>query len=112
MNAVEEVLGALADPTRRHLLDQISRGETTATVLAGELTITRQAVVQHLGVLDRAGLISGWRAGRERRYEVRPSRLIETARWMDGLATQWDMRLATIKQIAERGSSAKEDRHD
>lgn len=98
-----DVLTALADPTRRRLLEQLSAaGSATATGLAEHLPITRQAVVQHLAVLDAVGLVSGRRDGRERRFEVRAERLTETARWMDGLAAQWDSRLAAIKRIAER----------
>jgi DNA-binding transcriptional ArsR family regulator len=101
-SAVEEVLTALADPTRRRLLERLSvRGQTTATALAEDLPISRQAVMQHLAVLDAVGLVRGSRHGRERIYEVRPERLSETARWMDGLAAQWDSRLAAIKRIAE-----------
>jgi DNA-binding transcriptional ArsR family regulator len=104
MNAVEDVLSALADPTRRELLERLSvHGNATATTLADELPISRQAVVQHLTLLDTVGLVWGWRQGRERRFEVRTQRLIETARWMDGLAAQWDRRLTTIKKIAEMG---------
>jgi DNA-binding transcriptional ArsR family regulator len=100
--AVEDVLTALADPTRRQLLDRLSvAGRTTATALAEGLPISRQAVVQHLAVLDAVGLVSGQRDGRERRFQVRSERLTETARWMDGLAAQWDSRLAAIKRIAE-----------
>jgi DNA-binding transcriptional ArsR family regulator len=107
MTAVEDVLTALADPTRRRLLDQLSvHGRTTATALAQELPISRQAVMQHLAVLDAVGLVSGRRDGRERRYEVQPERLIETARWMDQLASQWDSRLAAIKRIAEAAGTA------
>jgi len=99
---VEVVLAALADPTRRRLLDRLAaHGESTATALAGELSVTRQAVVQHLGVLDSAGLVVGHKQGRERRYQVRSTGLSDTARWMDGLAAQWDSRLAAIKRIAE-----------
>ena len=65
------------------------------------MPISRQAVVQHLAVLDAVGLVRSRRDGRERRYEVRPERLSETARWMDGLAAQWDARLVAIKRIAE-----------
>lgn len=102
MTAVEDVLGALADPTRRLLLERLAaHGTATATVLAEELPVSRQAVVQHLAVLDAVGLVRGWREGRERRFEVRPERLSETARWMDGLAARWDHRLAAIKRLAE-----------
>ena len=79
------------------------RGEGTATSLAGELPVSRVAVVKHLAVLDRAGLVEGRREGREVRYTVKPEQLDATARWMAGLALQWDARLAAIKRIAEEG---------
>jgi DNA-binding transcriptional ArsR family regulator len=78
-----------------------ARGEGTATTLATELPVSRVAVVKHLTVLDRAGLVEGHRRGREVRYTVRPERLDSTARWMAGLAEQWDDRLAAIKRLAE-----------
>jgi DNA-binding transcriptional ArsR family regulator len=100
--ATDEVLTALADPTRRRVLTLLAeRGEGTATTLAGELPVSRVAVVKHLAVLDRAGLVEGGRRGREVRYRVRPDRLQETARWMAGLASQWDRRLDALKRLAE-----------
>jgi DNA-binding transcriptional ArsR family regulator len=100
--AIGDVLTALADPTRRQVLDLVAaRGEVTATTLAEQLPISRQAVVKHLAVLDAAGLVSGSRVGREVRYAVRPAALDATARWMSGLAADWDRRLANIKRIAE-----------
>lgn len=105
---VDEVLAALADPTRRRLLDLISaRGAASATELAGELPVTRQAVVKHLAVLDAAGLVVGRRLGREVRYEVRSAALDATARWMTALAADWDRRLARIKAVAEAAESAE-----
>ncbi len=98
------MFAALADPTRWRVLSLIAeRGEGTATTLAGELPVSRVAVVKHLGVLDRAGLVEARREGREVRYTVRPERLDATARWMTGLAAQWDARLAAIKRLAEEG---------
>ncbi|WP_330300134.1 ArsR/SmtB family transcription factor [Streptomyces sp. NBC_00503] len=100
--AVDEVLAALADPTRRKLLDLLAaQGQVSATTLAEGLPVSRQAVVKHLAVLDAAGLVSGIRVGREVRYTVRPAALDATARWMAGLAADWDRRLAGIKRIAE-----------
>ncbi|MBT2369840.1 winged helix-turn-helix transcriptional regulator [Streptomyces sp. ISL-10] len=100
--AVDGVLVALADPTRRQLLDLLAaKGEATATTLAERLPVSRQAVVKHLAVLDAAGLVSGRRAGREVRYAVRPAALDATARWMAALAADWDRRLANIKRVAE-----------
>ena len=79
------------------------RGEGTATSLAGELPVSRVAVVKHLAVLDRAGLVESRRAGREVLYSVRTQQLDATARWIAGLASQWDARLAAIKRMAEEG---------
>ena len=99
---VYRVLAALADPTRRQVLDLLAaEGEATATVLAERLPISRQAVVKHLVVLDDAGLVSSARVGREVLYVVVPAALNVTARWMDRLAADWDRRLATIKRVAE-----------
>ncbi|MET7647081.1 metalloregulator ArsR/SmtB family transcription factor [Streptomyces sp. NPDC005426] len=100
--AVGSVLGALADPTRRQLLDLLAaQGEATATTLAERLPVSRQAVVKHLAVLDAAALVSGTRVGREMRYAVRPAALDATARWMTSLAADWDRRLEHIKRVAE-----------
>lgn len=104
---VDSVLVALADPTRRQLLDLLAaHGEATATTLADDLPVSRQAVVKHLAVLDAAGLVSGRRVGREVRYAVRPAALDSTARWMAALAAGWDRRLANIKRIAEAAEQA------
>ncbi|SDI62075.1 ArsR/SmtB family transcription factor [Nonomuraea jiangxiensis] len=103
--AADEVAGvlvALADPTRRKLLDLLAaRGEVSATTLAEGLPISRQAIVKHLAVLDAAGLVSCTRVGREVRYALRPAPLDATARWMASVAADWDRRLATIKRVAE-----------
>jgi DNA-binding transcriptional ArsR family regulator len=107
MTAELEVLSALADPTRWQLMDRIAAGagagQTTATALAEGLPVSRQAIVKHLGVLERAGLVAGLRAGREMRYSVRVERLDATARWMAEAARRWDDRLAAIKALAESG---------
>jgi DNA-binding transcriptional ArsR family regulator len=93
---------AVADPTRRRVLDLLlAHGEATATTLAGELPVSRQAVVKHLAVLDRTGLVTGRREGREVRYAVQPERLELARRRLAEIAAQWDERLAAIKRIAE-----------
>ena len=100
----DDILSAMADPHRRRLLEELARrGEATATALAAVLPITRQGVVKHLAVLRKSGLVSGERQGREVRYRIQTSGLAGTARWMAGLADQWDSRLADIKRIAESG---------
>jgi DNA-binding transcriptional ArsR family regulator len=107
VTTVEHVLSALADPTRRDLLELLSvQGHATATTLADGLPISRQAVVQHLAVLDSVGLVSARREGRERRFEVRAEPLGETAVWLNGLAQRWESRLAAIKRISEGSMGA------
>jgi DNA-binding transcriptional ArsR family regulator len=98
----DELLAALADPTRRQLLEMlVSGGPATASTLAAGLPITRQAVVKHLAMLQRAGLVTSSKHGRDVRFDVRTARLTQTADWLTSLAAQWDRRLAAIKQIAE-----------
>ncbi|MEV0052435.1 metalloregulator ArsR/SmtB family transcription factor [Saccharopolyspora shandongensis] len=101
-DVVDSVLAALADPTRRQLLDLLAaQGQATATTLADGLPVSRQAVVKHLAVLDAAGLVDSMKVGREVRYAVCPEALDTTARWMAALAADWDRRLAKIKRAAE-----------
>lgn len=98
------VLAVMADPTRCRLLEELATGgAATATTLAARLPVTRQAVVKHLGVLARAGLVTGSREGREVRYAVHTGPLASAADWLAGLAAEWDQRLAAIKRIAESG---------
>ncbi|KAA5832644.1 metalloregulator ArsR/SmtB family transcription factor [Saccharopolyspora hirsuta] len=99
---VDEVLAALADPTRRQLVDLLGeRGEATATELSAALPVSRQAVVKHLAVLEQAGLVTSYRAGREVRFAIRSEPLEATARWLSSRAAKWDRRLAAIKRRAE-----------
>lgn len=99
---IRSVLVALADPTRRQLLDLLAaQGAATATTLAERLPVSRQAIVKHLAILDAAGLVVGSRVGREVRYSLRPAALDATTRWMSTLAADWDRRLAAIKRAAE-----------
>ena len=103
----DELWAAVADPTRRRLLDALlAHGEATATTLAGELPVTRQAVAKHLTVLEQAGLVESRRVGREVLYAVRPERLDAASEWFARVAAEWDRRLGAIKRLAE--SSARE----
>lgn len=100
--SVDGVLGALGDATRRTVVELLAAGGgRTATSLAGELPVTRQAVVQHLAVLREAGLVESRRVGRDVRFELRPEALTETAAWIADVAAQWDRRLTVIAEIAE-----------
>jgi ArsR family transcriptional regulator, cadmium/lead-responsive transcriptional repressor len=98
----DELLSAVAEPTRRRVLDVLLiRGEATATTLAAELPVTRQAVAKQLAVLGRVGLVESRRRGREVRYAVRPDQLGAATQSMARVAAEWDERLSAIKRIAE-----------
>ena len=81
----------------------------TATLLAVELPVSRQAIVQHLAVLENVELVGSLRIGRERRYSVRPERLTATAKWMTSVAQQWDARLNRIRLLAESAELPRTD---
>ena len=110
MPGVDEVFAALSDPTRRQLLDQISRqGPLTATQLAGDYPMSRQAVVKHLTTLAHAGLLAGERQGRDVRYRVVSDGLGDAAAWLADVGERWDQRLAALQRhLAPEGSA---DRH-
>lgn len=96
---VEAVFAALGDPTRRRLFDAVaSRGPVTATELADDLPITRQAVAKHLGVLAGAGLVAATSVGRERRYEAVPATLDRARAWLDDAGRRWEVRLASLRR--------------
>jgi len=109
---IDELWSAVADPTRRRVVDVLlDRGEATATTVAGELPVTRQAVAKHLAVLNRVGLVEGRRRGREVRYAIRPRRLDTATRSMTQLAAEWDARLSSIKRIAESVAREQQEEH-
>ena len=99
MPSADRVFSALSDPTRRALLRTIAdQPSATATQLAADLPISRQAVLKHLASLTDAGLIDRERAGREVRYRVTPQPLTDAVSWMADVGAQWDTRLATLKR--------------
>jgi len=100
---VDRVFAALGDPGRRSLVQAVAeRGSATATELAAELPVTRQAVAKQLGALADAGLLRATRAGRETRYEVTPEPLEDAVAWMVELGSAWDDRLGALSRSLER----------
>lgn len=99
---VGPVFSALADSNRRFMLEALAERETaTATELAAELPVTRQAVAKHLASLSDAGLVTGSRSGRETRYRLTPGPFAEAVSWMEQVETQWDERLSSLRSHLE-----------
>jgi ArsR family transcriptional regulator, cadmium/lead-responsive transcriptional repressor len=98
---LNEVFGALADPTRREVMRSLAEQPgLTASHLAGELPMTRQAVSKHLSALSGAGLVTARREGRETRYTLTPAPLSGAMQWMVDVGAQWDARLERLRRSA------------
>jgi DNA-binding transcriptional ArsR family regulator len=103
---VDSVFVALADPTRRRVVETLARGGTvTASSLAAQLPITRQAVAKHLSALRGAELVSVTRIGRETHYKLRPQPLDEAAHWIQMVSADWDDRLEALRRSLEKRHS-------
>jgi DNA-binding transcriptional ArsR family regulator len=101
------VFAALADPTRRRLLDELSVvGPRTATELAPGYPMSRQAVVKHLGTLASAGLLAAERDGRDVRYRLVPDPLTDATAWLAEIGHRWDDRLAALGRHLDPGTTA------
>jgi DNA-binding transcriptional ArsR family regulator len=97
--AVGNVFAALADPTRRHVLAVLAERPTvTASALAGELPISRQAIAKHLLALADAGLVRSSHEGRETLYSLTPEPLGEAMRWLADTGAEWDERLEKLSR--------------
>ena len=100
---VDHVFAALGDPGRRSLVEAVAaRGTATATELAAELPVTRQAVAKQLSALADAGLLRATRAGRETRYELTPEPLEDAVAWMVEVGGRWDTRLDALARSLEK----------
>jgi DNA-binding transcriptional ArsR family regulator len=95
---VTDVFAALADPNRRHLLEALAQREASATQLAADLPVTRQAVAKHLAALREAGLVDARRAGRETLYTLNPGPLDDAVTWIARVGGEWDTRLAALRR--------------
>ena len=109
----DDLWSAIGDPTRRRMLDLLLiDGHGTATTLSQQMSVTRQGVAKHLGVLDRAGLVRATPAGREKLYRVDDAQLARAVAQLSSVGAAWDARLQRIKRIAEAIQQAEKDRAD
>jgi DNA-binding transcriptional ArsR family regulator len=103
--AAAAVFRAVADPTRRAILDMLLDGERTVGEIAERFAVSRPAVSKHLRVLRGARLVRARRAGRQRFCALDPEPLRTVDAWLDGYRREWQSRLARLKQYAEANDS-------
>jgi DNA-binding transcriptional ArsR family regulator len=99
---VDDVFDALADPTRRFVLELLAGRETASqSELAAQLPVTRQAVAKHLSTLRAAGLVRSERRGREIHYALEGAPLDKAAAWLERIGSEWDERLDALSRHVE-----------
>jgi len=96
----DDVFDALADPTRRRIVERLGRAPATAGEIAERLPVSRQAVVKHLALLEDSGLVRGERDGRRVVFRLTPGAFAEAAAWMHDVGAQWDRRLERLARRA------------
>ena len=108
---VEDVFRALGDPTRRGMVERLGRGAATVSQLAQPLDITLSAVVQHLAVLETAGLVSSQKVGRIRTCRLEPAGLRLAADWFAGQRAAWERRLDRLGDALAEDLAAEQNTH-
>lgn len=95
------VFQAVADPTRRKILDLLRTTERSAGEIAARFPVSRPAVSRHLRVLRRAGLVTQRKDAQARFYRLDPAGLREVDRWLDGYRVFWAARMHDLKRYVE-----------
>ncbi|GKU77631.1 helix-turn-helix transcriptional regulator [Paenibacillus sp. L3-i20] len=96
-----DVFQAIADPTRRKLLQLLGDKEMPVTTISGHFPMTRTAVSKHLRILADAGLVKDRKVGRETRYTLNAEPLRELERWLAYYERFWDNKLSMLKHLVE-----------
>ena len=92
---------ALSDATRRGVLEQLGRADASITELAERFHMTLTGMKKHVGVLERAGLVSTKKVGRVRTCQLGPRRLDEATAWLERYRQRWDERFDALDQVVE-----------
>lgn len=92
---------ALADGTRRGVLEQLGRGESSITDLAEQFHMTLTGMRKHVGVLENAGLVTTEKVGRVRHCRIGTRRLDEVTAWIDNYHQLWDERFSELDKVIE-----------
>jgi len=102
---VDRVFHALGDPTRRAIVEKLSAGAISVSSLAKPLDITLAAVVQHLQVLERSGLVRTTKIGRVRTCSIEPKGLSIAERWIEERRSLWERRLDRLRAVLAEDES-------
>ncbi|MDQ0061815.1 ArsR/SmtB family transcription factor [Paenibacillus harenae] len=100
-----DVFQAIADPTRRRVLELLGDEELPLNAISGHFTMSRTAVSKHLRILSDAGLVKDRKVGRETRYRLEADPLRELQRWLAYYERFWDNKLAALKRYVESDDS-------
>jgi len=96
------VLAALGDATRLQLVSRLAEGESLSIAeLTGGLGLTRQGVTKHLRVLERAGVVSSSRVGRESKFSFEPEKVDFVCSYLQSVSHQWDEALSRLQNLVE-----------
>ncbi len=93
MNALDRMFEALADPTRRAMVERLSRGPASVSELASPFPMSLPAIVQHLQVLEQSGLVTTEKVGRTRTCTIDTKALSEVEKWINDRRVEWGRRL-------------------
>ncbi len=99
--ALDNTMMALADPTRRAILQKLSGGEARVTELAAPFPISLNSVSKHIRVLERAHLVRRRRAGRDHYLSLNPKPLDAAAKWIETQRSLWNARLDALERALE-----------
>jgi DNA-binding transcriptional ArsR family regulator len=103
---LDQIYGAIADPTRRAILSALSRGDVRVGKLADRFPISFNGVSKHVKVLERAGLLERTIQGREHWLRLKPAAFREASRWLDHYRAFWDTRLEALETFLVRARRA------
>ncbi|MBS0364874.1 MAG: helix-turn-helix transcriptional regulator [Proteobacteria bacterium] len=98
---IDTSFAALADATRRGVLEQLGRADASITNLAGKFHMTLTGMKKHVGVLEQAGLVVTQKIGRVRTCRLGPRRLAEEAAWIERYRQLWDARFDALDEVVE-----------
>jgi DNA-binding transcriptional ArsR family regulator len=101
-SAAESAFAALADPTRRLVLERLGQGDTSITELAGAFDMTLTGIKKHVRVLEDAGLVRTEKVGRMRRCRLGPRRLDEESAWIANYRRMLEARYDSLGEFLER----------